>query len=83
MPIHGIAIECQGIQHFKPIEAFGGDKTYNDTVERDKVKLELCKRHNVPLIYYDSQHGYKTFLGENVFNDAENIIRKIKKQETN
>lgn len=35
---YNIAIECQGIQHYQPIEFFGGKKAYNDLIRRDKLK---------------------------------------------
>ncbi len=48
-----IGIEYQGQQHFKPIDFFGGKKAYNKLVERDKKKQELCKSHNIKLIYFN------------------------------
>ena len=51
LPDYNIAIECQGEQHFKPVEKFGGNKTYIKIVERDKRKKILCEEHNVRLFY--------------------------------
>ena len=47
-----IAIEYQGIQHFKPVDFFGGVNTYKETVERDKLKQDLSKQYNIKLIYF-------------------------------
>lgn len=52
LPEHNIAIECQGIQHFKPIEFFGGIKSFMAEQERDKQKNQLCFNHGVQLLYY-------------------------------
>ena len=50
----------------------------NESIERDKKKLILCKEHNVKLIYYDSEHGHKNFLNEKVYNTKEEIINVLK-----
>lgn len=54
-----IAIECQGGQHFKPIEFFGGMNTYLYQVERDKRKFNLCKEHNIEVLYYTNKESLK------------------------
>lgn len=46
-----IAIECQGIQHFKPVDYFGGIDEYKKIKERDKRKLKLCNENNIKLYY--------------------------------
>ena len=54
---YNIIIECQGEQHFKPID-FSGHNTemakqmYKKTLQRDKIKYNLCKENKVKLIYY-------------------------------
>lgn len=85
LPNKNIAIECQGIQHFKPIEVFGGDEGYNKTIELDVKKYKNCQQQNITLIYYTNQ----TFLNEipqnspiyknNVFTDLSEIIDFIQK----
>lgn len=69
LPDYNTAIECQGIQHFKPIEYFGGDTSFKKQVERDKVKMELCEKHGVKLIYV---------LNENDINNLLFELKKIK-----
>lgn len=46
-----IAIEYQGKQHFEPIDFFGGQKAFENTIQRDKLKKELSIQNNVHLIY--------------------------------
>lgn len=52
LPDYNIGIECQGLQHFKSIEYFGGDKDFINRQRRDKDKLNECNTHNVKLLYY-------------------------------
>jgi hypothetical protein len=51
LPKYNIAIECQGIQHFKPVEYFGGEIAYEEQVKRDKKKKKLCIENNIELRY--------------------------------
>lgn len=46
-----IAIEYQGKQHFEPVDFFGGEKSYIEVTERDKLKKELSEQNGVKLIY--------------------------------
>ena len=52
LPEYNVAIECQGEQHFKPSEYFGGYERYEKTKELDLLKYNLCKEHNIEIIYY-------------------------------
>jgi hypothetical protein len=54
LPDYNIAIECQGKQHFEPVEYFGGEKGLIEIKKRDTIKKELCKKNNVKLIYYSN-----------------------------
>lgn len=53
-----IAIECQGKQHFEPIDFFGGEENFLKQKERDKEKLEECKQHGIKMIYYVADEKY-------------------------
>ena len=65
LPEYNIAIECQGEQHFKPVEYFGGDVTYNKVLYRDKLKKLICKNHNINILYVKTS------------NDVDLIIEKL------
>lgn len=54
LPDYNVAIECQGIQHFKPIDYFGGIARFNQTLKMDKRKNFLCKENNIKLYYYSN-----------------------------
>ena len=51
IPKINLAIEYQGLHHVRPIEFFGGEKAYLETIRRDRRKRELCVTNNVELIY--------------------------------
>ncbi len=50
LPYFYMLIEYDGIQHFKPIKRFGGQKTFKEVQHRDKIKDEFCKKKRIPLI---------------------------------
>lgn len=52
LPFLKVAIECQGEQHFKPINHFGGIEKFNYTIILDKQKQKLCNENGVKLLYY-------------------------------
>lgn len=63
-------IEYQGIQHFQPIDHFGGEKGYLTTVKRDEKKKQKCTEHGVQLLYWNYQDevtklSVKEFLQNN------------------
>ena len=71
LPEYNVAIECQGIQHFEPVDFAGkgeewSNKNFLENKERDKLKKFFCDKNKVKLIY---------FLGNNI----NNILKEIKK----
>ena len=65
LPDYNVAIECQGRQHFEPVEKFGGEEAFKNQVERDLIKSKLCDENNIKLIYI------------NYFDKKEIITEKI------
>ena len=49
LPDYNICIEYQGIQHYKPIGYFGGQKTFESQVLRDNIKKDYCKDNGILL----------------------------------
>lgn len=43
-------IEVDGIQHFQPIEYFGGQDRFEERIIIDKIKDDYCKENNINLI---------------------------------
>jgi hypothetical protein len=50
LPNHNIGIEHQGQQHDRPIEFFGGEKSFEEGKKRDERKRMLFKKNNAFLI---------------------------------
>lgn len=51
LPARNIAVEYQGVQHFKPIDYFGGEAGLEKTKERDRRKWDLSKENGIRIIY--------------------------------
>lgn len=66
LPEYNIGIEVQGEQHFKPIKYFGGEEDLRVRMYRDIVKVNLCNKNDLKLIFLT-----KKDLKEN------NILNKI------
>ena len=75
LPNYGIAIECQGKQHFESVDYFGGNESIENTKERDLRKKQLCEKHNIKILYYAN---YIYPFPYNVFNDKNTLISEIK-----
>ena len=80
LPDYNIAIECQGGQHFKEIEFFGGHSSFIELRKRDINKSKKCKEHNIKLLYY-TEDNYEEFLGEKLFKNTDDLLKEIKKGE--
>ena len=76
LPERNIAIECQGIQHFQPVEFFGSEVAYEEATQRDKVKYELCKENGIRILYF-SDKVYNFF--EKIYTEDNDILEEIKK----
>ena len=50
IPELSLGIEYQGVQHYKPIEHFGGEKHFEHQQVNDKRKKKLCKDNGVILL---------------------------------
>ena len=75
LPQYNIAIECQGIQHFKP-KSFGGHENvitrFENDKRRDNLKIKKCKENGVTLIHYNP---FKEYYGtyENEIHSTEEL----------
>lgn len=53
LPELNTLIEYDGMQHFKPIKHFGGDKTLNKQIINDLIKDQYCDYNTIKLIRWD------------------------------
>lgn len=67
IPSKNICIEYDGVQHFKPIEYFGGDKNFKSQLIKDKIKSDFCKKNGIKLVripYYEYKNIHKILENE-------------------
>ena len=66
LPNHNMLIECQGEQHERPIEYFGGEEQFAIQQEHDRRKREYAKDNGYRLL----EISYKDY------NNIDNILTK-------
>lgn len=47
LPDYNILIEYNGIQHYEPVDYFGGQETFEDQIKKDNIKKEYCRKNNI------------------------------------
>lgn len=50
LPNRNTCIECQGQQHYHPVDFFGGDVRYKTVVHNDIIKKQYCDDNKIALI---------------------------------
>ena len=69
IPVLGIAVEYNGIQHYEPVDKFGGIINFHNTIKRDKLKTKKCKENNCNIFFV--KYNYNE-------NDYNSLIYNIK-----
>ena len=73
-----IAIEYQGMQHFKPIDFFGGDKEFLKLQKRDKIKHKECLQNSITLLYFSfEKNEYTQNYIDKVYNNIQDLYKAI------
>ena len=57
IPAWRVGVEYQGLQHFEPVEFFGGEEAFKQTIERDRQKQSKAERLDIEIVYV--QAGYE------------------------
>ena len=88
LPEYKVGIECQGEQHFFPVDFAGKGvewacKEFDKLIERDKCKKALCEKHGIKLLYFGNVPNYDTFLGEVVHDDVQYLIDYLEEHKIN
>ena len=86
LPDYNVGIECQGEQHFFPVDFAGKGvewscKNFEYVISCDKRKKSLCEKHGVKLLYFGNVPNYDIFLGEKVHDDVQYIIEYLNEYE--
>jgi hypothetical protein len=63
-PSLNIGIEYQGLQHYEPVEYFGGKEAFQKNLERDEKKRKLCEINNCVLIYVNENYDFDKIVLE-------------------
>lgn len=78
LPEYRVGIECQGIQHFQPIDIFGGAERFVNTTKNDQTKFDLCSKNGIKLLYFSDlgiQYPYQVFEDlDLLYNEIINTI---------
>lgn len=74
LPKYNMAIECQGEQHYKPIEYFGGEKEYNLVLEKDNAKKKQYEENGVKLLYFTK---CKNIDGSDIYKNKNKLLKEI------
>jgi uncharacterized protein with PIN domain len=79
LPDYKIAVEVQGLQHFEPVEKFGGEKEYIETVQRDNEKYNECLNNNIKLFYFKNTRK-KVKYNHPLYTSIKELVNTIKKE---
>lgn len=74
-----IAVEYQGIQHFCPVEYFGGEEAYKKGQERDKYKKEKSVKHGIAIVYMNYYENMTVNLIKQKISEAKKLRANSKK----
>lgn len=50
LPNRNVCIECQGRQHYQPVDFFGGVERHKTVVHNDEIKRKYCDSNNIVLM---------------------------------
>jgi len=88
LPDYKVGIECQGEQHFFPVDFASKGvelacKQFDKLIKRDKRKKALCEKNGIKLLYFGNVPNYDTFLGEVVHDDVQHLIDYLNEHKIN
>lgn len=73
IPSINVAIEYQGIQHYEPVDFFGGEANFKNLRERDNKKINLCQKNGITLIEWPYT---RPITKENFFDIFKDYIKQ-------
>ena len=82
IPTKMLAIECQGIEHFLPlntkIKNYNPEEKFKEVCENDKIKKKLCEEHGIKILYFSDKSTAKySSLNETIYTDKDELLKKI------
>ena len=76
LPDFNMCIEFHGVQHYEPVDYFGGEKTFSRQKKHDDIKRDFCKNNGIKLIiipYWDFSN-IETILSNELLISHEDIV---------
>lgn len=67
LPQHRIAIEFDGEQHYRSVDFFGGEKSYQKRIYHDKIKDSFCELNNINLIRIPYNADVQYILAKSIY----------------
>lgn len=74
LPEYNVCIEFDGIQHFKPINFFGGKKAFDLQIIKDNIKNEYCLNKKIKLIRFNYEQDIE-YIKNNLLYLLKNYFR--------
>ena len=80
LPDYNIAVECQGIQHFKPVELFGGREQFEKQKMWDAEKKSLCENNGIKILYFTNRNIKEKYCkdDETIKSSKKEMLSEIK-----
>ena len=76
-----LLIECQGRQHFLPIDYFGGEAAFKEQKKRDILKFDYCENNKINLLYFCNQKDFidfgENYISKELYFDINKLKSKI------
>lgn len=83
LPKQNIAIEVQGIQHFKPTDFQGAgflkaEVAFTKCIAKDIQKNRICLENGIQILYFSEEEEACSMFGENIIKDKETLLSHIR-----
>lgn len=81
VPEFNTDIECQGDQHFRSYEAFGGEEELKNLQFRDNLKYNLCQKNGIRMLYLVRRESLiknlPIYKEENTFTNTKELLAEL------
>jgi hypothetical protein len=78
LPEYKLVIEAHGLQHFKPIDYFGGEEGFKKGRVRDERKYNECAKRGIKVIYYTNYKDVE--YPHPLIHTKSELLKEIKKR---
>lgn len=67
LPKYNVCIEYNGIQHYEPVDYFGGIESFNQRQINDKIKRDYCLENKIRLLEIPYTYNTKSEIQQYIF----------------